>query len=325
MLMRVEIRAMVVLAGIFAVACILVPQPAATGLKAVPSEIVVNDTGVFPESVTSTKDGTVFFGSIGKGAVYRAAPGSTTATVWIKPGTAGLKSVQGVFADEPARVLWVCSREIDASAKTIKGSSTLNAFNLRTSSFKKSYRLPGNEGFCNDVAVAPDGTAYVSDTDESRVLRLKPGASSLEAWVTDPLLESADGIAVLGKGGVYVNGVYTGSLLRIPIRANGSAGAPVKLQTSAPLKGPDGMRAVGANAMLLAEASGRLDEVVVNGDRAEIRVLKGDVDAPNSVTLVRDTAFVLEGRLNYFFDPKLKGQDPGPFRALAVHYQAPIR
>jgi hypothetical protein len=73
------------------------------------SEIVIQDPRAFPESFTSTADGTVFFGSAGKNMVYRAARGSATAQAWIQPETAGLRRVLRVFADDRAKTLWVCS------------------------------------------------------------------------------------------------------------------------------------------------------------------------------------------------------------------------
>src|SRR5580704_8090052 len=60
-------------------------------------------------SITSTKDGPLILGSLGKGNVSRIAPGSTTSVEWIKPGTNGLNQVFGVYADERFNNLWVCS------------------------------------------------------------------------------------------------------------------------------------------------------------------------------------------------------------------------
>jgi sugar lactone lactonase YvrE len=289
------------------------------------SQIVINDTHEFPESLTSTVNGTVFFGSLSKGMVYRAAPGSGSAKAWIQPGTAGLKNVLGVFADERAKILWVCSSVLplvnDANARQ---ETSLKAFELSTGAFKASYAFPAGNGVCNDIAVAQDGTIYATETSEGHILRLKRGGHALEVWSADPLLASADGIALLADGSVYVNGFRTGALVRVPVRVDGSAGPAQKLETSRPLVLPDGMRSVGANTMLLAEGEGRLDEVTLHGEKAEIRVLKQDLtDGPTAVTLIGKVAFVLEAKLNYLNDAKLKGQNPGPFRALAVPYRAP--
>jgi sugar lactone lactonase YvrE len=286
-------------------------------------EITFTDGRIFPESVTSTKNGTLFFGSLGQDAVYRATGKETKASVWIAPKSNGLQTVLGVFADEPAGTLWVCASASGGRGAPVVGETAVKAFSLKDASFKASYAFPGN-GLCNDVAVAKDGTVYVTDTTGARVLRLKKDATALEPWAADPMmLATVDGIALLADGNVYVNSVGQGTLLRIPVKADGSAGPVTKLETSRPLMQPDGMRSVGSKSMLLVEGAGRLDEVTINGDRAEIKVIREGLTGPTAVTLTGGTAFVSEARLNYRNDPKLREQDPGPFRALGFPYKAP--
>ena len=71
------------------------------------AEITINDTGALPENLTSSQDGTVFFGSMSKGTIYRAVPGSAQADAWIEGSEVGLESVLGVLADEKSNTLWV--------------------------------------------------------------------------------------------------------------------------------------------------------------------------------------------------------------------------
>ena len=288
------------------------------------TEITFADGRIFPESLTSTKNGTLYFGSLGQDSVYRAAPTVSKATVWIQPKANGLQTVLGVFADEPAGTLWVCvSAAGGRGGAPVVGETALKAFSLKDASFKASHVFPGS-GLCNDIAVAKDGTVYATDTTGARVLRLKKGASALDVWAADPmLLGAADGVALLADGAVYVNSVGQGTLLRIPVKADGSAGPITKLETSRPLQSPDGMRSVGSKTMLLVEGAGRLDEVTINGDKAEIKVLKEGLTGPTAVTLAGGIAYVSEARLNLRNDPKLKDQDPGPFRAVGVPYKAP--
>jgi sugar lactone lactonase YvrE len=287
-------------------------------------DITFADGRIFPESLTSTRNGTVYFGSLGQDSVYRAAPKASTASTWIQPKTNGLQTVLGVLADEPAGVLWVCaSASGGRNGAPVVGETALKAFSLKDASFKASYAFPGN-GLCNDIAVAKDGTVYATDTTGARVLRLKKGAGAFEPWAADAmLLATVDGIALLADGAVYVNSVGQGTLLRIPVKADGSAGAITKLETSRPLQSPDGMRAAGSRTLLLVEGAGRLDEVTINGDKAAIKVLKEGLTGPTAVTLVGDTAYVAEARLNYRNDPALRDKDPGPFRAVGVPYKAP--
>jgi sugar lactone lactonase YvrE len=284
------------------------------------TEITFTDGRIFPESLTSTKNGAIYFGSLGQDSVYRAAPNASKADTWIRPKTNGLQTVLGVFADEPAGTLWVCASAGGGRGAPVVGETALKAFSLKDAAFKASYPFPAG-GLCNDIAVAKDGTLYATDTTGARVLRLKKGATAFDVWAADPmLLATADGIALLADGSVYVNSVGQGTLLRIPVKADGSAGPITKLETSRPLQTPDGMRSVGSRTMLLVEGAGRLDEVTIAGDKATITVLKEGLTGPTAVTLVGKMAYVAEARLNDRNDPT---KDPGPFRAVGVPYKAP--
>src|SRR5262245_9554613 len=76
-----------------------------------PAEISIPGTGVFPESLTSSSDGTIYIGSVGQAQVYKVKAGTATAEPFIAPGTGGLKQAFGVFADDAGGTLWVCSNE----------------------------------------------------------------------------------------------------------------------------------------------------------------------------------------------------------------------
>src|SRR6204780_3051519 len=77
------------------------------------TEITLPGTRVFPESITSTTDGTLFAGSLGHGNVMRIGRDKINAVEWIKPGTGGLNNVLGVFADEKNNLFWVCSNNLE--------------------------------------------------------------------------------------------------------------------------------------------------------------------------------------------------------------------
>ena len=114
------------------------------------TEITLPGTRVFPESITSTADGTLIIGSLGHGDILRVAPKKTAAEEWIKPGTGGLNGVLGVFADEKGKQLWVCSNNLEN-----KGEATaVMSFDLKTGAPKGTYPPPGEGPLCNDIAVA---------------------------------------------------------------------------------------------------------------------------------------------------------------------------
>src|ERR1700691_3324087 len=67
----------------------------------------------FPESVTSTKDGTLYTGSFNLGGVAKVSHGGKAEQL-VKPGAAGSRSTLGVLADEKGGLLYVCSNDITA-------------------------------------------------------------------------------------------------------------------------------------------------------------------------------------------------------------------
>jgi streptogramin lyase len=257
------------------------------------TEVTINDTGVNPENLTSSQDGTVYFGSRGKGNIYRAAPGASQAEPWILAADTGLTNVFGVLADEKTGTLWVCSNSTGGRGGTpVVGQTAVRTFDLKSGAAKGNYPIPGG-GICNDVALASDGTAYISETSGNRVLRLKPGATTAEVWIVDQQLVGVDGISILPDGAVYVNTYFAGLLLRIPVTADGSAGPMVQLETSLPIKNPDGLRAIGPRTFLQIENAGRVTEITVNGNRADVRVVGETPNGATGVTLVGDTALAL--------------------------------
>jgi sugar lactone lactonase YvrE len=125
----------------------------------------------FPESMTATADGTMYFSSLAGGRVFRSAPGASEASEWIKPGTNGLDSTLGVLADEKSGTLYVCSVDLSGGGIVLPTGATpgaLKMFDLKTGAPKGSAALPPSPlpkstPLCNDIAVAPDGTVYVTD------------------------------------------------------------------------------------------------------------------------------------------------------------------
>jgi len=169
------------------------------------AEITINDTGVMAENLTSSQDGTVYFGSTAKGTIYRAAPGAAQAEPWILASAAGLSNVLGLLADDKNNTLWVCQNNTGGRGGPEVGQTALRSFDLKSGAANGTYPFPSNGGVCNDMAIAPDGTVYATESFANRIHRLKPGATALDLWVpADPQLAGVDGIAVLADGAVYV-------------------------------------------------------------------------------------------------------------------------
>src|SRR5260221_1610267 len=83
-----------------------------TAVAAGPSSIALPGESAFPESITSTRDGTLFVGRLGEGRVVRADPRTGAAALFVAPGAAGSRSITGVFADDASGTLWACSNDL---------------------------------------------------------------------------------------------------------------------------------------------------------------------------------------------------------------------
>ena len=261
------------------------------------TEVTLNDTGVQAENLTSSQDGAVYFGSTAKGTIYRAAPGASQAEPWILASAAGLSNVLGVLADDKSGTLWVCQNNTGGrGGAPVVGQTALRSFDLKSGAARATYPFPTNGGVCNDIAVASNGTVYATESFGNRIHRLRPGATELESWITDPQLAAVDGVALLDDGAVYVNTFFGGKLLRIPVNADGSAGTIVPIETSLPLTRPDGLRTTGPQTFIQAEGQGRVTELTIKGNRAEVRVLREGLTGATGVTLVGGNALVLVER-----------------------------
>lgn len=296
--------------------------------SAAPSVITLPGAQVYPESITSSSDGTIYAGSFAMGGVFRVSPGASEGQSWIEPGAYGTRSTLGVLADNESETLWVCSNDLSAMGVQGPGSakgSALVGFDLTTGKGKASYKLPGERTLCNDIAVGPDKAVYVTNSFEPQILRLAPGGKELEVWVDNPAFEppkngaGVDGLAFGSDGNLYVDTFTKGELFRVDVK-DGKAGTVTKLQTSKPTALTDGIRPTdGGHALLMIEGDGKLDRVTVEGDKATIDTLKTGFDGPTAVTRVGNVAWVCEGQLPYLLDPSKKGKGPKlPFKLYAV-------
>jgi sugar lactone lactonase YvrE len=280
-------------------------------------DIMIDDRNVFPESLSSTSDGTLYIGS-NLGRIYRARPGQPYAEPWIDPTESGLhKGLRGILVDASAHTLWVCD--------DFGRDSTLVRFHLKSGRRLAAYEFPGG-GHCNDIAVKA-GEVYATDTNNGRILKLAKGGTALAEWYKQDD-RSLDGLVWAQDGKLYTNTYSTHHLIRIDVKADGTAGKGIVLSTSQPLYQPDGMRLAPDGRLLLVEGrgkpgeplkEGRLDEVRIMGDRAEIKVLRSGFELPTAVTAVAGKAWVLESKFDYLRNPAVKGQDPGSFHVYAVH------
>jgi sugar lactone lactonase YvrE len=297
-----------------------------TVFAAEPSAVTLPGDAAYPESISAASDGTLYASSLASGGIFRVKPGASAAEQWIKPGAFDSRSTFGVLVDEKAGMLLVCSNDISAlgvpGPGEVKGSF-VKGFDLKTGEGKLSVALPKAGSICNDFAIAPDGSIFLTNSSSPQILRLKPGSSQIDVW-----LESADfnqpkegagldGIAFGSDGNLYVNTYANGEFFRVDVK-DGAPGKITKLKTSRPLKFADGLRpADGDLRFIMAEGGGSIDHVTIKGDEATIETIKDGLAGPTAIAHVGDSYWTTEGQLSHLFDSK-SGPPHLPFRLVRV-------
>jgi sugar lactone lactonase YvrE len=286
--------------------------------------IIIPGERYFPEGVTVTSDGTFYVGSLFEGCIMRALPGADRMESFIKPGSNGLVSVLGLWADEVRSTLWACSSDAGNGRLTGRAPVGVKAFDLHTGAVKGSYDFPGG-GFANDLTFDANGNLYVTDSWTPRILRLHAGGSGLDEWINDPRLGveqwSLNGIDFdRASNVIYTVNQRAGQLFRIAIEPNGRPGAVTLIQTSQELRRPDGLKVIAPNTLAAAEGgAGGMAIISVEGDTAKVRRVPASLDGVTTFAFYQGNAWVVEGQSDHFWDPANAGlnADP-PFRIVEV-------
>jgi glucose/arabinose dehydrogenase/mono/diheme cytochrome c family protein len=185
-----------------------------------------------------------------RSAATSSAPARTTAATvpaeaWIGPDREATLGVFGVYADDSSHTLWACfSSARGSNHGAAQAPSALHAYDLKTGKPKGRYVLPTAGAFCNDIAVGPDGAAYVTDSNNMQVDRLARGTRRLKVWASDgafgPKGGILDGISILDNR-VYVNTMITSRVFSVLIDSDGKAGTISEVGLSRSIDRPDGM------------------------------------------------------------------------------------
>lgn len=153
--------------------------------------------------------------------------------------------------------------------------------------------LPPDESMPNGVITDPttSNALLVSDHLGGAIWRVTTGGEA-EPWVSDPLLEpdteaetpvGADGLAVHPDGGIYVDNLNAGSVMRVSVADDGSAGQVEQVVQDEGLVGADGMTIDEEGAVYVAVNAA--NEVVrITDDRELETIVGGDpLDFPAGV------------------------------------------
>jgi DNA-binding beta-propeller fold protein YncE len=169
--------------------------------------------------------------------------------------------------------------------------------------------LPANS-FPNDMAFDPlHGQLYVADSALATVWRIPIAGGAPVAWISDAALAKtsfigANGIAVHG-GAVWVSNTDMGTIVRIPIQQDGTAGAVQTVVTG--LAGAiDNFTFVPGTDLILAALVVANEVVLIQNGQAHPLLTGADgLSNPTSVAVQRGTLYVGDGAIAGGTDPNL--------------------
>ncbi len=187
--MRVQVCAkacLIVLAGLFIAACGSEPEPepvAAPSAEApapprLPDVIVAERGGFIPEGVEyDTDNGRLLTGSLSEGSVFQLHEDGRVTAIVTDPE---LVSSVGIEADELRDRLLVANSDRAVFQGGTRGQAMLGVYDLTTGEriamvdLAAAVEDAGDDAafFANDVAVADDGVAYVTDTRMNLIYRV---------------------------------------------------------------------------------------------------------------------------------------------------------
>jgi len=191
-------------------------REAAAPIVAGDTAFVLADPDFIPEGIAHDARGDAFFvGSLHRGQILRVAhDGAATVFAADAAGaTDGRRGqVLGLRVDPARNVLWAATLVVDTAAPRFRrgpgGRAALRAFDLASGRLVASYAPPDSASphLLNDIALAPNGDLYVTDSEGDALHRLPNGGQALErVHGGSPRFIYPNGVAVdAARGRIYV-------------------------------------------------------------------------------------------------------------------------
>ncbi len=277
-------------------------------------DVIVNAPGLYPEGVAfDPTTGGFFVSSLRDGTVGRVSRDGTVRP-FVPSGP--LVSTQGIAVDAVRGRLLVVGGDLGVGARSSDASERRQAglavYSLASGALQAYVVLDGlapGPHHANDVALAADGTAYVTDSFAGVIYRVAPdGAASVlardAAWTAGENV-ALNGIAVHPDGLLLVAQSAEGALYRVDL----ADPARIKrVALSEALVGADGLALLDARTLVVVQNEGadrtlRLESA--DGWRSA-RVTGEAASAlpfPTTAALAPDGLFVLNAQLDALFSP----------------------
>lgn len=233
--------------------------------------VTIPEVGLVAEGIAADpRDGTLYVGSIAKRKVVRVSP-SGAAGDFASGAASGLGEVLGLKVDPARSLLWAVSNVKGDDAAGTAARSTLHAFDLATGAPRIAVGIDGPRRLLNDLAVAADGSVFVTDSEAGSVYRLPPGG--------DRLLPHREAAFRYPNGLAFVDGVLLVCDALGLWALDGPGVPPRRLLAPGgfPLGGIDGLSARGRTLVAVQNALGAARIVRVDVSGSARAVLRAEV------------------------------------------------
>lgn len=282
----------------------------------------------YPNGIAHASDGALFVGSVTSGRILKSRPGSGWKTLFA--GSNQIFAGTTLRLDEPRGLLWGASPDFlgrkRAGGSIERRRHRMFALDARSGEVRKVILMP-DAGMGNDIAIAPDGGIYVTDSRHPRVLYLPPGGDRFETYVEDKRFAPGDGIGLAGIAlafdGTLALGMFDAGRLFLVRRGTNGEPAISEIELPRRLENPDGLRFTPDGQGLLvtegAVESGngkllRIDVGTPTENFRSIEVLASGLESPVNLTLAADgRVWVTESRIRHRLLPGREGDVPDKF------------
>lgn len=247
---------------------------------AVAGRTVLEGANAYPEGIAvDARTGEAYVGSASEGHIWRIAPGAAQAELFQTGGAVGRQGAFGMKVD-PAGRLWVAGGP----------QGSVAVVDLATGATRAQLKGPASShGFINDLALAPDGHVYVTDSFRPVLFRVRQaldGPPTLEPWLDlqatpiryQPNQFNLNGI-VASPDGRWLLAIQsvTGQLWRIDVAARSASEVRVE---GGELRQGDGLVLRGASELyVVRNAPNEIARVELSANWESARVVQRIADA----------------------------------------------
>jgi sugar lactone lactonase YvrE len=257
------------------------------------------------------RTGEYFFGDVRERCVWRRTTDGSV--IRFTAADDRIFGVFGIAIDETRGALWVATSavpEMRSYAPGQEGAAGLAEFDLATGELRRAVRVPpdGRNHVLGDLALAPDGAVFATDSVSPVLWRLPTGGDALEPFVQSDEFMSLQGVALTADArGLWLT-AYGNGLLHVDLATREARRLTIPPSTT--LLGCDGIARTTGDDLIVVQNGGtptRILRVSPHADHTavtHIRVLEAAhaimADATLGCSAGSDFVFIADGGWRFF-------------------------